>query len=302
MNQDTKIYSLSPLAAAKATVGDYAELVKMRLTLVIVLTAVGSFVIVSGWQAGWLSLSLLAVGGFCVTAASNALNQVLEKDFDRLMERTKNRPVTAGRMTTSTAVLFAGFMCILGITLLATFNPLTAFFGMISLVLYAFVYTPLKRYSSAAIFVGAVAGAMPMLIGAVAWSGEITWLALILFGVQFAWQYPHFWSIGFMGHKDYHNAGYKFIPTTHDDQPSKEIAWSSAIYSFILFASPVALYLGGFTSVWACILIALISAYFFSRTVYFIRQFDRISARNLMITSLFYIPVFLLILLIDKFI
>ncbi len=302
MGKEQGTYRITIAAGLKSVVADYLQLIKIRLTTVIVLTAVGSFVIVSGWEASGISLLMLAIGGFCVTAASNALNQVLEKDFDKLMERTKDRPVASGRMTISAATLFAGFMCIAGITFLASFNPLTAFFGMMSLVLYAFVYTPLKRYSPAAIFVGAVAGAMPMLIGAVAWEGAITWFALALFGVQFAWQYPHFWSIGFLGYGDYQKAGYRFIPGNGSDRPSRQIARSGLAFSIGIVALSMALYIFGWASLLASAAVTLLSLLFVVQSARFLKYFEFSSARKLMWCSLVFIPCFLLVLLIDKLI
>ena len=178
-----------PLGRSKAgtnVLADGFELIKFRLTSVVVFSSLASYVIASNNGFDIRALMLLCIGGFGVAGASNALNQVLEKDYDRLMRRTKNRPVTAGRMTMSTAVLIAGFLCLIGVTALAFFNLVTALLGMLAFILYAFVYTPLKRYSSIAVLIGAIAGAMPMAIGVVAFAGSLTYLALFLFAIQFA--------------------------------------------------------------------------------------------------------------------
>jgi len=282
------------------TIGDFTQLVKMRLTSLVVITAVGSYYLASGLSASLLSLVLLTIGGFGVTGASNALNQVLEKDYDSLMDRTKDRPLPSGRMVPSTAVLFAGFLCLLGITALSIFNSLAAFFGMMAFVLYAFVYTPLKRYSSAAVFVGAIAGAMPMLIGVVAFTGELTWLAILLFGIQFAWQYPHFWSIAFLGYSDYSNAGFKFVPSDKFGKIDIRIAYSSIIYASVLLILSGLMYTWGYTGVVATSSMCFMSIVYLIYSIKFARDFNLQSAKQLMFSSLLYIPMVLIILLIDN--
>ena len=280
---------------------DYMLLVKMRLTSLVVFTAVMSYLIASGLDFSVLDLIVLGIGGFCVTAASNALNQVLEKDFDKLMTRTADRPLAAGRMTVSHAVMFAGLLCLIGVTALATFNVWAAFLGMLAFVMYAFVYTPLKRFSSAAVFVGGIAGAMPMMIGVVAFQGGITTLALILFAIQFAWQYPHFWAIGFLGYDDYKKAGFKFVPS-NNNEPSKSIARSSIFYTtclvllgaYLLYSAYVGSVVGG-----VVIILGLVFLYF---AISFNKTFNKKSARNLMFCSLLYLPLVLIVMLIDKLI
>ena len=166
---------------------DFGLLVKFRLSMLVVITSIGAFYISSGLDVTFLQVLTLGLGGFLITAASNIINQVLEKDFDALMDRTANRPLVQNKMSSSTAVLLGGIFCLTGITLLGMFNPVASFFGMFAFVLYAFVYTPLKRYSRVAVFVGAIAGAMPMLIGSVAFFGGLTELGICLFLLQFAW-------------------------------------------------------------------------------------------------------------------
>ena len=239
------------------TVGDYLMLIKMKLTSLVVFTALASYLIASGLSFTGIDLLLLAIGGFGVAGASNALNQVLEKDYDILMTRTKDRPIASGRMTMSHGVMFAGFLCMMGITALAVFNVLTAFLGMLAFVTYAFIYTPLKRYSSAAVFVGAIAGAMPMLIGVVAFTGSMTWLAIALFAIQFAWQYPHFWAIGFLGFEDYKNAGFKFVPTS-GGKADHGIAISSIAYAVALIAIGVVMGIQGMIGVMATVLMVVL--------------------------------------------
>jgi len=159
-------------------------LVKFRLNLTVVFSSVMAYLIAAQGTVDWASVCLLGLGGFLVTGAANALNQVLEKDYDKLMKRTMNRPLAAGRMTISEAVMAAGFMSIFGIGILASFNPWTAFLGTIALMSYAFIYTPMKRVSPIAVLVGAIPGALPMMIGCVAIEGDLTSLAIALFGLM----------------------------------------------------------------------------------------------------------------------
>ncbi|MDX1409767.1 MAG: protoheme IX farnesyltransferase, partial [Saprospiraceae bacterium] len=174
-------------------VADVGILVKFRLTLLVVFSSVMAFAVAAGTITQWFPMLILAIGGFLVAGASNAINQILERDYDKLMERTAIRPVASGRMQVSEAIAIAGLMLLFGIVALALFNPLTAFLGTLSFIIYAFIYTPLKRYSTSAVAVGAIPGAMPALIGCVAFEGTVSWLALVLFGLQFLWQFPHFW-------------------------------------------------------------------------------------------------------------
>ena len=281
------------------TVGDYLMLIKMRLTSLVVFTALASYLIASGLSFTGIDLLLLAIGGFGVAGASNALNQVLEKDYDILMTRTKDRPIASGRMTMSHGVMFAGFLCMMGITALAVFNVLTAFLGMLAFVTYAFIYTPLKRYSSAAVFVGAIAGAMPMLIGVVAFTGSMTWLAIALFAIQFAWQYPHFWAIGFLGFEDYKNAGFKFVPTS-GGKADHGIAISSIAYAVALIAIGVVMGVQGMIGVMATVLMVVLGFSYLYYAIQFYKEFDMASAKRLMFSSLLYIPIVMLVLIIDK--
>ena len=281
------------------TVGDYLMLIKMRLTSLVVFTAIASYLIASDLSFSLPHVILLGIGGFCVAGASNALNQVLEKDYDVLMKRTRERPVATGRMTMSHAVMFAGLLCMTGVTALAVFNVLAAFLGMLAFITYAFVYTPLKRYSSAAVFVGAVAGAMPMMIGVVAWTGSITWLAIALFVVQFAWQYPHFWAIGFLGFQDYKNAGFQFVPSK-GGSIDPIIGVSSIIYSGILVVLSIMMIYLQLVGIAAGVIMTLLGATYFIFACKFYRNFDMTSAKKLMFSSLVYIPLVMFILLIDK--
>jgi len=295
-NYTTSEVSLKKGKASKVT--DYVQLVKLNLTLIVVLTAVGSFVIASGLTVNMFEILMLGLGGFFVTGASNAINEVLERDYDKHMKRTMNRPVVTGRISVSEAVLAAGMMCMVGITLLSFFNPLCGLLGMIAFVLYAFIYTPLKRYSTAAVFIGAISGAMPMLIGVVAFTGELTLLALGLFLIQFFWQYPHFWSIAFKGYKDYHQAGFKFIPKGDMSSPSRSIGVSGIVMSLMLLPCMVILYYAGVQSIVALLVLSILTFGFIALSIRFYMKFDDKSALHLLFGSIAYIPTVLLVIII----
>lgn len=280
-------------------VSDILALVKIRLTSLVVLTAVGAFYIASGCNASLIQLLVLAIGGLGVTGASNAINQVLEQEYDAQMKRTQDRPLPTGRITMSMAVLLAGFLCVIGVTALSFFNSYAAFFGMLAFVLYAFVYTPLKRYSRAAVFIGAIAGAMPMLIGVIAFSSELTTLAIVLFLVQFAWQFPHFWSIAYLGFEDYSNAEFNFIPVDQNGEIDKSVAVSSIAYSIVLLVIVAFMYSYAIVGIVATFVLATLSVVYMVKSVSFWKSFDMTTAKSLMFTSLLYIPLFLVVMIVD---
>ncbi len=277
---------------------DFKTLVKFRLNLLVLFSAVVAFLIASGGRFAWIELIVLSLGGFLVTGAANALNQVLEKDIDKLMKRTENRPLASGRMTVSKAVLYAGLMSVAGLIFLAMFNPLTALLGAFSLILYAFVYTPMKKVSSIAVLIGAIPGALPTMIGCVAFSGGITELAIVLFGIQFFWQFPHFWAIAWVGYEDYAKAGYFLLPSK-DGERDKNAGFQSLLYTIVLIAislMPYFMGVTGFISVIVLTIVGIIYAYY-SWNLY--KQCTKEAALKLMFCSFIYLPVALLVLLID---
>lgn len=296
----TKVVESRPLSLALQKVQDYKMLVKFRLTLTVVFSSLMAFLIAATGPVNWLALAVLAAGGFLVTGAANALNQVLERDYDSLMKRTAGRPLAAGRMSVSEAVIAAGFMSLFGITFLALFNPWAAFFGTLALVTYAFLYTPMKRLSPSAVAIGAVPGALPALIGCVAAQGELTFLGLSLFALQFLWQFPHFWSIGWLGHEDYTRAGYKMMPTNRRGERDHRIGLQAFLYA--LFLVPVGLIpfmlgVSGWASAAVVAALSLAYAWFGWK---FYRAGSRKAALQLMFFSFAYIPVSLVALFADK--
>lgn len=269
--------------------------------MTVVFSSVMAYMIAAVGRVDWRSVVILGMGGFLVTGAANALNQVLEKDYDRLMKRTADRPLAAGRMTISEAVMAAGFMSLFGITFLAVFNPWTAILGTVALMSYAFVYTPFKRISPLAIVIGAIPGALPTLIGCAAAQGEISLLALALFTMQFLWQFPHFLSIGWLGHEDYSRAGYKLLPTDGEGKPHPGIGKQAFLYTVFLLPvslTPLALGITGWISAAIVLALGLTYCWFSWR---FWQQRGRKEALQLMFFSFAYIPMALIVLFLDKF-
>jgi protoheme IX farnesyltransferase len=290
---------LSWTTATRQKITDYGVLMKFKLSLTVVFSAVMAYVVAAD-AVNWVGLLILTLGGFFVTGAASALNQVLEKDFDKMMKRTENRPIPSGRMNNSEAVLVAGISSLIGVTLLCFFNPLTAFLGMVSLILYAFVYTPAKRVSNISVTIGAIPGALPVLIGCTAaQNGELTWLGLALFGIQFLWQFPHFWAIAWLGHEDYTFAGFKLLPNSKNER-NAQVGLQAMIYALVLVpVSFVPYYLGatGIISAIVLTIMALLMAYFGWNLS---KKCDRTAARKLMFASLVYLPVILTALVLDK--
>jgi protoheme IX farnesyltransferase len=270
---------------------DLAALVKFRLSATVVLSSVLAYMVALGAGAfSWWSIIVLTSGGFLTTAAANIINEVLEKDYDKMMARTRVRPLAQGRMSSSDALLMAGFSSIGGITLLALFNPWTAFLGMVSLISYAFVYTPLKRVGPVAVLVGAIPGALPALIGCAAAEGAITTLGITLFTIQFFWQLPHFYAIGYLGYEDYAKAGFKLVPEKDGDIDIRLISRDSVIAASILLPLSVVPYFLGVTTLWAAVVVVLLGAVFLRFALAFRSAPSRKTALGMMFFSFAYLP------------
>jgi heme o synthase len=269
---------------------DIGVLMKFKLSLTVVFSAIMAFMIAIDSKIVFTDLTILFLGGMLTSGGASALNQVLEHNFDTKMKRTENRPIAAGRMSVSEGVLIAGLMSLVGVSLLALFNPLTAFLGMISLISYAFIYTPLKRVSNIAVMVGAFPGAMPMVIGCTAAEGgQLTILGFTLFALQFVWQFPHFWAIGWLGDEDYKNAGFKLLPN-RDGIKDQSIGLQSMIMSIVLIPiSWIPFYIGvtGILSAIILSVLALILVYFSYRLY---KYCDRKMALQQMLYSILYLP------------
>ena len=206
--------SSSLLFLIRGRLAAYSDLIKFRLSALVTFSAVFGYILGDRGVFGWPAFIGLTLGGFLISGASGAANEIMERDLDKLMKRTQNRPLPLQLISLQEAYWFTGFVALLGISLLWIFtNPLTTFLGVLSMLLYVFAYTPLKRVGPIAVFVGAIPGAMPPLLGWTAATGSITYEALIIFGIQFVWQFPHFWAIAWVSDEDYKRAGFKLLPS-----------------------------------------------------------------------------------------
>ncbi|RKS95214.1 protoheme IX farnesyltransferase [Flavobacterium limicola] len=283
---------------------DFREITKARLAVSVVFSSIAGFMlgIYDFHSLDWMVLLKLAVGGYCMVGASNAFNQVIEKDLDALMDRTKNRPVPAGRMSRITALVIASLLTVIGIALLYTINPKTAMFGAISIFLYTSVYTPLKTMTSLSVFVGAFPGAIPFMLGWVAATGEFGIEAGTLFLIQFFWQFPHFWAIGWFLYEDYEKAGFFMLPTGKKD---KGTALQVILYTvWLILASllPVFGYTGRlYITPIAAVIVFLLGLWmlFYAVRLYKLRTAK--AARTLMLVSVSYITLLQLVYIFDKF-
>ena len=284
-------------------VKDYFQLIKFTLSFTVVFSCVVCYLLAPGISYDLKMVLLLFTAGMLVTGSANAINQAVEKDTDAVMKRTNKRPVADGRMSQQEAYFFAFIAGLLGVLMMwYFFNLASALISAGSLFLYAFIYTPLKKVNSIAVLVGAFPGALPCLIGWVAGynADEQIWWAggLILFGIQFLWQFPHFWAIAWVSHTDYSKAGFKLLPA--DKGPTKFTAIQAVMYSVLMI--PVGLLpkfigISGSVSLWillACNLFMIIQC------IRLYIEMDVKAALRVMFSSYIYLPIVLLALLADK--
>jgi heme o synthase len=299
MRNQTNAASISLWRNISQAITDFGLLVKFRLTLLVLFSAVMSYIIVAGEQFSWSGVLLLGLGGFLVTGAANAFNQVLERDYDKLMQRTINRPVVTGRMSVSAALLLAGLMTLLGGALLAMFNPLTGVLGTLSLVSYAFIYTPLKRSTPLAVAVGAIPGALPNVIGCVAIEGYISTYAFMLFAIQFLWQFPHFWAVAWLADEDYKRAGFSLLPSRSGEKDSS-VGMISMLFCVALVVTSLWAAWAGLVGFTATAALVSINLYWAWACWQLYRKNDRPEARRQMFVSFFHLPFTLIVLWLDK--
>ncbi len=282
-------------------ISDFKKLIKLRLTFLVVFSASISFLIGNKQQdesINWINWLILTVGGFLVTGAANGFNEIIEKDLDKLMKRTSDRPIPSGRMTTGQALVLSLFMGIAGTLILVRLNFLTGVLSVFSILLYAFLYTPSKRKSPIAVFIGAFPGALPPLIGYFAAFDrpQISWIPIILFLIQFVWQFPHFWAIAWVLDDDYKKAGFRLLPTTQRDRVSGLMTWLSTIVLIPVSLIPTIMGFGGWIIGGVSLILGLIFCWF-GFMLY--RNLDIKSAQKVMFGSFFYLPVVQLVLLFD---
>lgn len=270
---------------------DYALLLKMRLAFSVVLSAFASFLFAGG--AFGLDMLYLILGGFLITGASNGFNQIIERDLDKKMARTANRPLPAGRMSINEAFIAASLFTIVGSIMLFQINYYSGILGLLAVVMYVFIYTPLKRITPWAVFAGAFPGAIPPMLGVIAvtgtFQGEAGLLAGLLFFIQFIWQFPHFWAIAWVLDEDYAKAGFSLLPSK--SRKSKKSAFHIIFYT--LFMVPVSLlpWVLDMTNEWTVIVAGMAGAWFFLKAYNLYAKLDDKSAKSLMFASFIYLPI-----------
>lgn len=276
----------------------FGELLKMRLSLLVAFSCAFGFVLGSR-EVDILTLLFVFVGGFLVSGASITLNQIFEKDLDKIMRRTMRRPLPTQRVTVQEAWIFAGLCLTAGTALLLLYtNILTVCLSLLSMVLYSFVYTPLKRVGPIAVFVGAIPGALPPLLGWTAATGTISYEAWIIFGIQFIWQFPHFWAIAWVADEDYRKAGFKLLPSGG----RKDLNTAIQIMIYTMFLIPLGLLPAtfGITGIYSAVVATVCGVLFFAQTFSLMKDGNHKSALRIMFGSFLYLPVVQIAYLLDK--
>ena len=295
MNSTVSHIDISASVKARA----YYELLKPRLSFLVVFSSGFGYALANQSVLNWASFALFLIAGFLVSGSSVTINQVIEQKYDAIMKRTKNRPLPSNRITETEAVWFSIITGIAGLTLmlLAT-NVLATALSFLSLILYAFVYTPLKRVGSIAVFVGAIPGALPPLIGWAAASGVLSYEAMIIFGIQFIWQFPHFWAIAWVSDEDYKKAGFKLLP----GGGAKDLKTAINIMVYTLFLLPLGLLptMFGLTGLTSGVVATICGVLFLATTFSLMKDTSNQKARRIMFGSFIYLPIVQITFLIDK--
>jgi protoheme IX farnesyltransferase len=281
---------------------DYQQLMKLNLSMLVVFSSVVGYVIIPDVKVEFINVLYLFIGGSLVTAAANAGNEILERNTDKLMRRTMLRPLPDARMTVLEATLFCVITLLAGLSILyLKFNPLSALLSLLCFVIYVAIYTPMKKVSPLSVLIGAFPGSLPCLIGWVAGTNHLgSMAAWTLFIIQFFWQFPHFWSIAWIGHEDYEKAGMKMLPRI--EKVGYFTAFQCVLYSAVLIplsALPMVVGLGGWISV---VGLGLAALWFLYNSLNFLKDNSDAMARKVMFASFVYLPVVLITLVLDKYV
>ncbi len=283
-------------------ISDFKEITKIRLSVSVVFSSIAGYLL-GAPTVDVYTLILLAFGGYFMVGASNAYNQIIEKDLDALMERTKNRPIPAGRMSVRTAFIIAVAFTLLGIATLYIINPRTAMYGAISIFLYTSVYTPLKTKTPLAVFVGAIPGAIPFMLGWVAARNDFGIEPGTLFAVQFFWQFPHFWAIGWFLFDDYKKGGFFMLPTGKRDKGTAVQIIMYTVWTILVSIIPVFGFTGDLKlSIVAAIIVFLLGLVMLRYALVLFKERTAKAAKQLMLASVSYITLLQIVYVIDKFI
>jgi protoheme IX farnesyltransferase len=285
------------LSGINAKAKAYIELIKLKLTLAVVFSGVFGYCLAAD-QVNWWKITILVIASIAITGAANIINQIIEKDSDKLMKRTAVRPLPTGRLSVNEAAVFAFLLFSIACYLFVeVFNIRAAALAVLSLLLYGFVYTPLKRKGQIAVFVGALPGAFPPMIGWVAATNHFGWAPGILFAIQFFWQFPHFWAIGWLAFDEYKKAGIQMMPGS-----GKNADTAFRIMIYTLFLVPVGWlpYLLGMTGINSALVAMVGGILFLAQTFHLMRTCTDKAALQMMFGSLLYLPVVQIVYLLDK--
>ena len=276
----------------------YFKLLKFRLSFTVAFSSAIGYIL--GFpDASYLSIALVMLGGLLVTGAANIINQIIERDLDRMMKRTAKRPLPTGQLSVTEAILFMVLLAVSGLALLGLyFNMLTAALSLLGLVLYGFVYTPLKRISPICVFVGAIPGGLPPLIGWAAATGVLGAEAWILFGIQFIWQFPHFWAIAWVLDEDYKKAGFKMLPM--EGGKNLKTAIQIMIYTLVLIPLSLLPLQFGMTGTTSALIAVVCGVLFLAQTFYLMRTCSKKAAMSIMFGSFLYLPIVQIAFVLDK--
>ncbi|UPS92947.1 heme o synthase [Bizionia sp. M204] len=290
------------LPVKHSILSDFKEITKMRLSLSVVFSSIAGYLL-GAETVDFTTLFLLALGGYFMVGASNAFNQIIEKDLDALMDRTKNRPVAAGRMSVNVAFTIACLFTVLGIGILYSINQQTAMFGAISIFLYTCVYTPLKTKTPLSVFVGAIPGAIPFMLGWVAATNDFGIEPGTLFAVQFFWQFPHFWAIGWFLFDDYKKGGFFMLPTGKQDKGTAKQTIMYTVWTLLVSIVPVFGFTGKLQlSVVAAVIVFILGLGMLYYAIQLYKKMSVQAAKELMLSSVFYITLLQIVYVVDKFI
>ncbi|WP_298550023.1 heme o synthase [uncultured Algibacter sp.] len=288
--------------ATHSVISDFKEITKMRLSISVVFSSLIGYLLGVD-TIDFQTLILLALGGYFMVGASNGFNQIIEKDLDALMNRTKNRPIPAGRMSVNAAFIISSIFTVLGIIILYTINKQTAMFGAISIFLYTCAYTPLKTKTPLAVFVGAIPGAIPFMLGWVAATDDFGIEPGTLFALQFFWQFPHFWAIGWFLYDDYKKGGFFMLPTGKQDKGTAVQTIMYTIWTILISIIPVFGFTGRLQlSIVAAVLVFGAGMWFLYYAIRLFNKMTEKAARQLMLVSVSYITLIQIIYVVDKFI
>ena len=284
----------------KSLFSEILILIKHRLSFSVVLSSIASYLLAFEIFSP-STFILLIIGGFLVVGSSNGFNQIIERERDSLMSRTLNRPLPSGNMTTYQAIIICSILGLVGLFMLYTINFRTAFFGFVSMIIYLAVYTPLKPITPLSVFFGAIPGAIPFMLGWVAVTNKFSIETGILFMIQFFWQFPHFWAIGWVSHDDYKRAGFKMLPTGKRDNGTAFQIVFYTIWMILVSILPYFSFTGTFSiGVPSLILILAAGIFMLTQALRLMKYKDNQNAIRLMYTSIFYLTFIQIIFVLDK--